>query len=361
MRLSNGKVKMRMRGRMAYFSCKVGYALVGKKLAVCLSGNRWNTEKPICVTARGCPTIRNPGNLKISTTMGGAKKAFSCKPYMLLQGNSTIYCTGKNWTDHVPKCIVPPTECDFEDVSLCGWSHCSNSNMDGCDFNWSWLAGRTPTRNTGPDFDHTFGNQTGHYMYMESSKPRLPFDQASLFSPLYQANQSGSCFTFWYHMHGQGIGTLKVLIQPEGVNVKQAEMRPHFTATGYHGEMWLQGSIFVPPMSMRFRMIIEGTRNNSFLSDMAIDDVKLHPVQCDLLLTTQLPSKTSFSAINITTVLSTNSFKTSETTTGANILTTPTVKRKSTTSAAVNTPTSVVKGQTTPTSYVKEQTTLTAA
>lgn len=49
-------------------------------------------------------------------------------------------------------------------------------------------------------------------MYIEASSPRTTGDAARLISPLYQDNQA-VCLSFWYHMYGNGIGTLNVYAQ----------------------------------------------------------------------------------------------------------------------------------------------------
>ena len=47
--------------------------------------------------------------------------------------------------------------CDFETEDLCGYAQ-----GDGDDFNWKRRTGSTPSRETGPEYDHTLGeNSTG--------------------------------------------------------------------------------------------------------------------------------------------------------------------------------------------------------
>lgn len=52
----------------------------------------------------------------------------------------------------------------------------------------------------------------GHYLFIESSSPRILNDTARLFSPVYGAPESstiadeGVCFTFWFHMYGSTTG-----------------------------------------------------------------------------------------------------------------------------------------------------------
>ncbi|KAK3772312.1 hypothetical protein RRG08_031625 [Elysia crispata] len=58
--------------------------------------------------------------------------------------------------------------CDFE-ISFCGWFNSDKDNLD-----WARHQGLTPTRRggkilTGPLADHTLGNSSGFYLYMETS------------------------------------------------------------------------------------------------------------------------------------------------------------------------------------------------
>lgn len=58
---------------------------------------------------------------------------------------------------------------------------------------------------------------TGHYLFIESSSPRIPNDTARLFSPVYGAPDAsalaeGVCFTFWFHMYGSSTGESYIYI-----------------------------------------------------------------------------------------------------------------------------------------------------
>lgn len=50
---------------------------------------------------------------------------------------------------------------------------------------------------------------TGHYVYIETSRPRLEGDKARLLSPSFNTgSKSGDayCLAFYYHMYGKHIG-----------------------------------------------------------------------------------------------------------------------------------------------------------
>lgn len=49
-------------------------------------------------------------------------------------------------------------------------------------------------------------------MYIETSSPRRPNDIARILSPRFQDN-TDMCMQFYYHMLGDGVGTLNVYAQ----------------------------------------------------------------------------------------------------------------------------------------------------
>ena len=47
----------------------------------------------------------------------------------------------------------------------------------------------------------------GHYVYIETSAPRVKGDKAWLLSQSFNSfSGHGRCMSFWYHMYGAGIG-----------------------------------------------------------------------------------------------------------------------------------------------------------
>ena len=70
--------------------------------------------------------------------------------------------------------------CDFENQNACNWKQEVNND----DFDWTIQSGPTPSADTGPPSDHTTGNSTGYYAFIEASSPRRVQDMAVLKSPL---------------------------------------------------------------------------------------------------------------------------------------------------------------------------------
>ncbi len=161
--------------------------------------------------------------------------------------------------------------CDL-DRGLCyGWRQ-SNSDV----FDWTRHTGSTPSDDTGPDGDHTTGSgkrnissqfplifsclwkekefvlyvlyfiheQTivllsegqsilficiGHYMFIETSYPRVAGDNAKLELSV-SGNGELSCLEFYYYMYGNTVGTLTVF--SGNVTV--------FNETGNRGQDWME-------------------------------------------------------------------------------------------------------------------------
>lgn len=74
---------------------------------------------------------------------------------------------------------------------------------------------------TGPHADHTSGIPfQGHYMVINTNT-EVYAKRARLVSPLYKMNATSLCFKLYYHMYGINIGTLRVYMKPESVEMAE--------------------------------------------------------------------------------------------------------------------------------------------
>lgn len=168
-----------------------------------------------------------------------------------------------------PKAL--PVDCDFDDDKFnggfCYWSQTSPF----ASMKWKRGKGSTSTNFTGPTSDHTTGH--GYYLYIDPQWT-TPSRQARISSPVLPMNSpDGGCFTFWYHMYGQHIGTLYV-------NVGQSLLTSvAWTRRGTQGNKWKLGEVNV---NKRFDFQLHiiaystGWRDNN----IAIDDLKMVDGTC---------------------------------------------------------------------------------
>ncbi|XP_019632083.1 PREDICTED: MAM and LDL-receptor class A domain-containing protein 2-like [Branchiostoma belcheri] len=165
--------------------------------------------------------------------------------------------------------VSPQGVCGFEDNSLCGFTN------DGGDiFDWTWQTGGTGTVNTGPTVDHTYGTSAGHFVFIETSSPRVPGDNAIFLSPTYQTTSPNYCVEFYYHMFGVNIGTLNVYAKKNG-NLGTAL----WTLSGDQGDIWVMAQVTVTADNP-FQVAFEGIRGVSYRGDIALDDISITPGGC---------------------------------------------------------------------------------
>ncbi|XP_070842581.1 MAM and LDL-receptor class A domain-containing protein 1 [Chaetodon trifascialis] len=154
--------------------------------------------------------------------------------------------------------------CSFE-FDLCSWRQCQEDNFD-----WLIKTGSTPTFGTGPLSDHTLRDSSGHYLYLESSFPQTAGDTASIAGPLLSRRSSQCKMRFYFHMSGDGIGTLSVFRKSEG------HLHLLLTLMGDQGSYWQTRDI---PLSdtRDFQVIFEGKVGRSPKGDICLDDITFSP------------------------------------------------------------------------------------
>ncbi|KAK2181823.1 hypothetical protein NP493_380g01002 [Ridgeia piscesae] len=159
-------------------------------------------------------------------------------------------------------------DCDFEDGSTCGYQQDTETSH----FEWMLQTAVSPSGETGPYWDHTRKNASGHYLLAEASG-RYYLDRARLISPQATSNQD-QCLRFYYYMFGEDIHSLNVYLNQNGGNETLAWQRRR-----NHGDSWVQGYVTVPSGENR-SVTFEAVRGESFKSDIAIDDITLRHGTC---------------------------------------------------------------------------------
>ncbi len=153
-----------------------------------------------------------------------------------------------------------------------GWINATNNTHDNID--WRVAQGATPSTSTGPDVDHTTGNATGNYIYLEAST--CYNREADLLSPCIDlSGVSTPRLAFWYHMYGTDMGELHLDVIGEN-QVYTDYIPPH---VGPRTNTWFKDSADLSQFAgqtivLKFR----GITGNGLLSDMALDDINVFDV-----------------------------------------------------------------------------------
>lgn len=163
------------------------------------------------------------------------------------------------------------SDCEIEVCELGnGWKNESNINSDNID--WRVDQNGTPSGGTGPSFDHTIGNSTGKYIYLEASGG-CTFQEASLVSPC--IDLSGTTYPFfslWYHMNGSDMGELHIdLLDSTGWN--NDIISP---VVGNQGNSWEELNFSLASyIGQTIVLRIRGITGSNFESDIALDDINI--------------------------------------------------------------------------------------
>ncbi|KAM9839717.1 MAM and LDL-receptor class A domain-containing protein 1 [Aulostomus maculatus] len=197
-------------------------------------------------------------------------------------------CTSEQYTCANGHCIPQDNLCDFinhcgdnsdEDPYICkGFSGRCNFEFDLCswrqsredDFDWLIKAGSTPTVGTGPSTDYTLRDPSGHYLYLESSFPQAAGDTAHISGPMLSHRSSQCKMRFFFHMSGDGIGTLSVFRKSEG------HLHLLLNLTGDQGNYWQMKEIHLS-YTKDFQVTFEGKVGRSPKGDICLDDITFSP------------------------------------------------------------------------------------
>ncbi|XP_072039248.1 MAM and LDL-receptor class A domain-containing protein 2-like [Amphiura filiformis] len=167
---------------------------------------------------------------------------------------------------------VEDANCDFESQNntLCGYYQ-----DDEDDFDWTLNSGDTNSDFTGPSADHTLGTPEGHYIYLETSIPQRPGQQARLMSPSILGNMDDLCLQFYYHMNGEDVGYLRVLW-----SAMYYEDKEMLRIVGDQGDLWTPASVNLQSTGAEFTFIFEGLVGSGKRGDIAIDDIRILRQPC---------------------------------------------------------------------------------
>nr|XP_027211162.1 MAM and LDL-receptor class A domain-containing protein 1-like [Penaeus vannamei] len=211
-----------------------------------------------------------------------------CKPdeFSCLNGNCIDYSAlcdfsddcGDNTDELDLVCEKYQEKCTFEE-DFCRWEQESSELL------WIRKNGDTLAEDVGPDYDHTYGNDTGYYLYLESvigSTGKYGRISSTSFYP-----SAGECeFRFWYMIRAQQNVLLTVYAVETSVNSQKLQ-KEIFHTTGSKEYLWEKVSVPVN-FARYFKIMYEGKVGEPVNGDIAIDDISFSP---DCQITTLPPGQ----------------------------------------------------------------------
>lgn len=189
-----------------------------------------------------------------------------------------------------PSCqVLATTTCEpvsvsesFDDLALCNEgcsSRCQNTGVlwmnteedDGQD--WLIWKNQTSTENTGPDGDI---NQSGHYIYIENNPQICGEQNVTILQSTcmdIQSNPSGCDMSFYYHMKGSDIESLRLELSTDGGFTWQLL----FQKIGQQEDAWKRHTLSLQEYDGKqgiFRFI--GVSGKGAFADMALDQIEFY-------------------------------------------------------------------------------------
>ena len=113
-------------GATAFYSCRVGYTLVGNAQITCQQfSNLWTTP-PTCQVDCGLPPSVANGQPQFSATVLGSTVYYTCENGYEVSGNSRIQCQANGQWTQPPSCngmnFFNETTICFPIFSFCFWA-----------------------------------------------------------------------------------------------------------------------------------------------------------------------------------------------------------------------------------------------
>ncbi|XP_022357108.1 LOW QUALITY PROTEIN: apical endosomal glycoprotein [Enhydra lutris kenyoni] len=153
--------------------------------------------------------------------------------------------------------------CNFE-RDTCGW-HSGHLT----DAHWRRIQSR------GPGYDHTTGQ--GYFLLLDPTDPPARGPGAHLLTQPQAPAATQECLSFWYHLHGPQIGTLRLAVKREG----EAETLL-WSRSGTHGNCWHEAWATLHHQAgsgAKYQLLFQGLRDG-YHGTMALDDVAMRPGPC---------------------------------------------------------------------------------
>ncbi|XP_051250739.1 enteropeptidase isoform X2 [Dicentrarchus labrax] len=168
---------------------------------------------------------------------------------------------------------APPTDerkltCTFEQ-GMCLW----RQQQDEDDGDWIRTYGSTFPPLSGPSVDHTLGNSSGFYIVTPMS-PGQWLKSFRIYSLPLTPHTEPMCLSFWYHMFGEDVHQLRVLLLQPSPAVTVA-----FQRDGNYGDNWNYGQLTLN-LTTETKVVFEALKEGGTRNDIALDDITLTSDSC---------------------------------------------------------------------------------
>lgn len=133
---------------------------------------------------------------------------------------------------------------------------------------WGVNSNATGSANTGPSTGAYDGT---NYVYMETSGGLTGTTDTLYFNPVDLSPLTIPTLSFWYHMYGSNMGTMKMQIAQAGTNT----WTEVFNLSGDQGDIWHYFSADLSAyLGQTVQARLVGVRGTGLTSDMSLDDLK---------------------------------------------------------------------------------------
>ncbi|XP_071964948.1 MAM and LDL-receptor class A domain-containing protein 2-like [Antedon mediterranea] len=163
--------------------------------------------------------------------------------------------------------------CTFEGDNFCGLQKGASTD----NYIWS-LHSRADTYNAGPFFDHTHGDENGHYAFVDTHDYNSINDTAVILTPVLHNSDTNSskCLIFWYHMYGLHIETLDVFLLTMQDNLPGRKI---WSKSGSRGNVWRAAEVELSEENS-FQVVFRSIRGSGLDGDIGVDDIVIRNGSC---------------------------------------------------------------------------------
>ncbi|KAF1378036.1 hypothetical protein PFLUV_G00185420 [Perca fluviatilis] len=206
---------------------------------------------------------------------GAARCATACDRQFVLSGPSGFFSTSDISETYNSssfcRWILRYTDeqkltCTFEQ-GMCFWRQQYDDDGD-----WIRTRGATFPPLSGPSGDHTLNDSSGFYIVTPLS-PGQWLKSFRIYSlPLTPATPPAACLSFWYHMFGEDVYRLRVLLSQPAVTVL-------FQRDGNYGDRWNYGQVTLN-LTTESTVVFEALKKGGMRNDIALDDITLTSDPC---------------------------------------------------------------------------------